>query len=513
MVSDEIVSNSNRLGFFTTEEGELATTSNQTLDNSSLRKSANFNINFYKRLQKKGRNFSFGFNTDVSELTRNNNQNTLINRNLNKTNPSLKEFFTLRDETFNKGIYNFNFKYTEPLGGNHCFKLFSFLRNENEKETIYQFRKDITDNNNVDLLAFDYKHLENSYQTRLAHAFNTSKLNTFAGIEFQDLNRDFGIVDEESIKRSQFFINPISFIQYKPKNGTKYRLTYRRLIRNPTSSESSTVINDLNPFFIRTGNPNLKPEKRYDYLFTGNIFDYKSSLNFSSKIQYQYTQDAIVQNIEIDDNFIKTRTFQNSGVRERLSTLITFGKKIKGLGLRYNIKNTNLYNTSNSIINLQLNDVVSRDYMVGLSFENSNKSVVDMKFGANYSINNTSFSLEKSLDRIYQKQEYFSMFDYDLSEKLNMNTQLDYIIFSDNQFTSNLELPIWNAAFSYSFSQRQNNTVKLVLIDLLNRNLDVYRRSTTNFFEETTSESLGRYIILSYTYRLGGSTKNNKEES
>ena len=53
-------------------------------------------------------------------------------------------------------------------------------------------------------------------------------------------------------------------------------------------------------------------------------------------------------------------------------------------------------------------------------------------------------------------------------------------------------------AISYH-SRNSHNIFKLVLIDLIDKNVGFERRSTTNNFEETTSESLGRYIILSLT--------------
>ncbi|TYA71755.1 outer membrane beta-barrel protein [Seonamhaeicola marinus] len=309
------------------------------------------------------------------------------------------------------------------------------------------------------------------------------------------------------------FLNPISNIQYKPKKGHKYRLSYKKTIRNPRWQESSTVINDLNPFYIRQGNPDLKPEKMNEILLTANLFNFKSSTTFSGRVLYRHSNGAIVQSIVIDDDFVRTRSFQNSGSREQLSTNLSFSKKLKGLGIRYTLKNRNSYRTSNSIINLQLNDVTSKDFFASVLVENSNKNIVDFKIGADYSINKTSFSLEEDLNRTYKKQTYFTMLDYDVNKKLNFNTQFDYILFSDNQFESNITLPIWSAAFSYNFSKNKNHIGKLLLIDLLNKNVDIYRRSTTNYFEETTSESLGRYIILSYTYRLNKAKKKKRKKA
>ena len=140
--------------------------------------------------------------------------------------------------------------------------------------------------------------------------------------------------------------------------------------------------------------------------------------------------------------------------------------------------------------------------------QNTNKRKVDLKAGVTYRRNNTRFSLEKDLDRKFTTQKYFGMVDFDISKKLNFNTQLDYIVYTDNNFSIKQEIPIWNAAISYSLSK--NNNIKLVLIDLLNKNIDVFRRSTLNYFEETNLQSLGRYIVLSYTYKLNSGNKRKK---
>ncbi|WP_179338495.1 outer membrane beta-barrel protein [Winogradskyella ludwigii] len=504
--SDEVIQNSVRDGFYYTEDGDLVTSNSQNYSNNNTKKSLYFNINFYQKLAKAGRSFSVGFNTNISEQAKDNEQTTFVTRNIDSDNPTNTEIFALRDETFNNGLYNFNFKYTEPLGNNHYFKFQSFLKVLNQNEDIYQLKTTITNDNAEELFTYKYNNREGSYQNRLAYNYSTKKLNIFAGVELQELDRSFGVITEDPFNSNQFYLNPFSTLQYKPKNGVKYRLVYNRKIRSPRTAESSTVINDLNPFFIRKGNPNLKTEKTDDFSLIANIYNYKSSLNFTSRIKYQFSRDAIIQNIAIDDDFVKTRSYINSGERKRFSAFFNFSKKIKGLGIRYAIKNSSFYNSSTSLINLQLNDVVSKDILMGLSIENANKNVIDLKLGTNYSVNNTSFSIEKDLNRRYKKQHYYAAVDYDFTEKLNFNTQFDYFAFSDNQFDSNLQLPIWNMAISYNIGN-SHNSLKLVLIDLLDRNVDFERRSTTNYFEETTSESLGRYIILSYTYRLGSRQK------
>ena len=489
----------------------MATTNDQNFNNDFKRNYGNLKVDFYQRLHKEGRSFKVGLNTRLTSLTRNNEQNTLNIRNIGLDNQSTRDISALRDEIFNTSIIDFNFKFTEPIAKNHYLKLDSYITNKTVKENISQTKSTETTYVTEDMLTYKYTSTEVSTQTRLGYSYNNKKINFYTAMSFQDLNRSYGVISEDLIRKNQYYFNPMAFVQYKPKKGYKYKLNYSKSVRAPNSSQSSTVINDLNPNFLRVGNPDLQPEKLHKLAVLAVINNYKTGVSFWSKFQYEYATNAIIQNISIDDDFIRTRSYENDGKRKRLNANLRFSKKIKTLGLRYSLKNNTIYSTSNSLINQELNEVTSRDYRFSGLLENSQKNKIDAKIGAEYSINNTSFSIEQDLNREYTKQQYFISADYNFTSQLNVNSQFDYIIFSDDAFTSNQKLPLWNAAISYSFSEKKNSIVKLVLIDLLNKDVDIYRKSTTNYFEETTSQSLGRYIILSYTYKLNGSGSRKKK--
>ena len=510
ITSDKTFTDTSRDETYINELGELATTNDQKFNNDFKRNYGDLKVDYYQRLAKDGRSFKVGLNTKLTELKRDNKQNTFNTRNIGTDNESIRDISALRDEIFNTSIIDFNFKFTEPLAKNHYLKLDSYITNRTVKEDISQTRRTETTTIVEDTLAFKYTTTEVSAQTRLGYSYNNKKFNFYSALSMQDLNRSYGVVTEDLIRKNQYYFNPLVFAQYKPKRGYKYRINYSKSVRAPNPSQSSTVVNDLNPNFLKVGNPDLEPEKLHKLTLLAVINNYKSGVSFWSKFQYQYATNAIIQNISIDDDFIRTRGYENEGNRKRLNVNLRFSKKIKTLGLRYSLKNNTTYSTSNSLINQELNEVTSRDYRFSGLLENTRKNKMDLKVGAEFSINNTSFSIEQDLNREYTKQQYFASADYNFANQLNVNTQFDYIVFSDDAFTSNQKLPLWNAAISYSFSEKKNSILKLVLIDLLNENVDIYRRSTTNYFEETTSQSLGRYIILSYTYKLNGSGTRKK---
>ena len=151
---------------------------------------------------------------------------------------------------------------------------------------------------------------------------------------------------------------------------------------------------------------------------------------------------------------------------------------------------------------------------LNLKFENHDKRTFDLKFGAELILNNTNFSIEKDLNRKFSTQHYYTLFDYDINKKISLNTQFDYYKYTDSNFSPDTILPLWNSAVSYSFTAKKNNVIKLLLIDMLNRNIDIQRRSSVNFFQETVTESLGFYAVLSYTHRINSSkSKGSKKKN
>lgn len=504
--SDARNSNLTREGLFFNTDDELITKNNNKSINENNRKYGNINLNYYRRLQKKGRSFNTGFSFVVNNYDRSNNQNTFITRNFNKTNASTTNFEILRDEKLSATSLNVRIKYTEPLFGNHYFNIEASSQLISGKENTNQSRETTKTTTVEDFIAYNYEYNERSFKTKFSHSYSKSALNISSGVEFQTLNRNFGEVNSEQFNKEELYVNPYFFFQYKPKRGRKYRFTYKKVIRAPRANQTNPFFNDLNPFSIRKGNPGLKTEKSNSFLFLANVNDFKSSVSFNARLQYLYSNDAIIRNVTLDDNFIRTSSYQNNGSRKRFNGQFNFGKKLKKLGLRINFKNKYSYNAVNSVINFDVNKTVSQDFLSSFILQNNSKRKVDLKGGITYRVNNTSFSISDNLDRKFTSQKYFGMIDFDITRRLNFNTQFDYILYTDNNFSIRQEIPIWNAAMSYAFSKK-NNILKIVFIDLLNRNVDVFRRSTLNYFEETNLQSLGRYIVLSYTFRIDGGKK------
>ena len=69
---------------------------------------------------------------------------------------------------------------------------------------------------------------------------------------------------------------------------------------------------------------------------------------------------------------------------------------------------------------------------------------------------------------------------------------------------------VWNATFSMPLFKRQA-TLSLKAYDILDQAKNVRVASTDNYYTETTNNTLGRYIMLSFTWRFGNFGEAGKQ--
>jgi hypothetical protein len=70
---------------------------------------------------------------------------------------------------------------------------------------------------------------------------------------------------------------------------------------------------------------------------------------------------------------------------------------------------------------------------------------------------------------------------------------------------------MWNAQVSYTFGKKNEWSMRLRAIDLLNNNVNVVRNVNSQYYEDIRYNSLGRYVLLGITYNINA--KMAKEEN
>ena len=268
----------------------------------------------------------------------------------------------------------------------------------------------------------------------------------------------------------------------------------------PSANQVTPIVNDFNPLYISVGNSNLTPEESDNFNIMFYSHEFKKATSFFSFLGYTKTTNTIISSRSIDENYVTKTTFENYGTKESFRGHLNLSKKISTIGLRYNLRLGGDINDYTTIIDNGYNETNSKSWNFGLSLSNENKNKVDLTIGANYDFNKTTYSLQDK-DRDYLKQNYYTKFDWDLTNSLTFNTQFDFSLYTDNNFDSQ-SVPIWNLGFDYAFLKGKRGNLKLQVFDILDKDLGIVRNSSDSYFEETIQKNLGTYAMLSFTYSL-----------
>ena len=399
---------------------------------------------------------------------------------------------------------DFEVQYTEPINDKNFIEFGAGLTVANNDE--YTDQSQILNgatNSGSTFIADLFEDKKTTYGS-VDYRYNNQKTSLTIGTEYQEQQQDFGLLNVSEFNKKYTSLNPSFRFRYRPKKGSWVFFRYRKSLNLPSLSRLSPVVNNFNPLFIRTGNQALTPETQHSLFGMYGNYNFVTGFSFFAHLSYNNTGDAIV-NTETTDiaTRVRTSSFINLGNRDSFSGDLSFGNRLKKLGIRYNLGLN--YATSNyqSRINNVDNKTNSKNTRIRVLIENNKKDFLDLAVGANFNKNITSFS-GTTEDRDFFQQSYYVKSDWNVTKSFNFSTQFKYDIYTDNNFDTDQAVPIWNASISYAFLQSKAMNIKLTALDMLNKNVGFARSGSDNYFQETTRDVLGTYYMLSLTYTLNG---------
>ena len=487
---------------------ENITTSNS--DNKSS--SASLSLDYNKRFNEKSkRSIEIELDVDFSK------SDSKSGNNATKTftDPLKTDEVTTSAQSQNNkdNEIDFEIQYTEPINDKNFIEVGAGVTVANKDEFTDQSQTlNGTNNSGSTFMADLFEDRKTTYGS-IDYRFNNQKTSLTLGTQFQEQTQDFGLVNVSEFNKKYSSVNPSFRFRYRPKKGSWVFFRYRKTLDLPSLNRVSPVVNNFNPLFIRTGNQSLTPEKRHSFFGMFGNYNFVTGFSFFAHLSYNSTNNAIVnkENTDIATR-VRTSTYINLGNRDNFSGDLSFGNRLKKLGIRYNLGLN--YSTSNyqSVINDVSNKTNSKNTRIRVFLENNKKDNLDLAVGANFNKNITSFS-GASEDRDFFQQSYFVKSDWNITKSFNITSQFKYDIYTDSNFGTDQAVPIWNASVSYAFLKSKAMNIKLTALDMLNKNIGFARSSSDNYFQETTRDVLGTYYMLSLTYTLNGNKgpkSNNK---
>ncbi|AWV98912.1 outer membrane beta-barrel family protein [Arcticibacterium luteifluviistationis] len=467
---------------------------------------------FRHKFKKKGRNFSWSGGYDYS-----NNDSEDLQKSINEfysstdANDVIKSINQINATQNKADQLKSSVLWIEPFAKKFAWETFyNFNRSGSEVDrNVTDKFPDKPNETNLNLTRlYDNEILYNRVGTSVRYShkginFTTGLARVFYNIDGKLIgppNIGDGIVDKDYQAWT-----PYSALSLRLRNNKSFRFNYTMGLNAPSSNDLQPIVDNSNPLYIREGNPDLLPEVTHQVSGNFNMYNPVNFVNLYLRAEYNYNVNQIIYNQNIDpETFITSTKPVNVTGGSSTNTYMYFGfplKKTKAtMGLNANVR----FSTYLANINDVLNETKSDNYGIGA---NLNLTPIDWFtfYGyANWSIGNTSYSINNQQDLKIVSNYYNGEMNIKLPKDFFWSSNLNYRIYSNERLGFDQKVPIFNMSVYKLLGEKKKAEIRLSAYDIFKKNLGISQYASQNFISTREVQTLSRYFMLSFTYNMRG---------
>ena len=492
--------------------------------------SGNGRLMWRQKLGKQGRTLSVNARYSIS-------RNKIDGLNQSETNAyddpdaSGKQDFTstIIDQKYNTtsksdGI-NARLAYTEPLGKGFYLEAnyrINFQKNTSVKET---FDKDAAGSYTVkdQTYSSDVTNRSTNQTFGLSFKYQKSKMNFTLGANGH-LNKQYNLTESGGATRditlNRFYWAPNGRIDFNFSDYKMLRINYRGSTTQPTINQLMPVPDNSNPQRQTLGNMSLNPSFKHDLrmMYRGtNMENYGSihaelngTYNSHSIVNATWTDDAGVQ-YTVPVNYDKP-TYSASGmlmfnspIAKSKFSIMSFTRLSYNNGVSFAGDEAADIDPTDSDSYLNMDNYISNMYQNVSASENLRLTYrndiweFSLNGGTNYSQAFYEISSKNVAATWRSNIGANIILNHDI---ISFSTDARYTFYKGYASGYNDPTLVWNLEVSKQIFKNRM-TVALKAYDLLDQSKNTSRTTTDNYVLDTKNNTLGRYIMLTLTYRFG----------
>ena len=524
-------------------------------DGSNRNWTASGRLLYRQRLGKAGRTLSAQINYSFS-----NNEMTGRNQSLTRTDMDMDKVFENElvnqryDQLSTGSSLSGRIVYTEPLTTNLFLEAnyeYAWNRNHSEKRTYNSGPYDYSDD--TDHLVYNPE--GESYDPVYSNSILNRYINQKAGLSFtwqtDKLNAQLGAQvnptnthnETNGVEYDSKVVNwsPAARIRYVMGDNMHVMMFYDGRSSQPSTSQLMPVPDNSDPMNVSLGNPYLESYFSHNVRTMFRFTDMRTFTSVNAHLSGNVVQDAITNAQWYDESGAQYSIPVNGPATGSANAMVTVNSPIAKSGFSIMSMTNARYNQSVSYIatgRLQQDryydpdkaefryDLFNADYpdlnntdafisnkirtmsimeMLRLTYRND---VVELVAGGRTNVSKSWYTLESAAaDMTWNNNVSFEMnwtlpFGMNLIGDLNYNWYRGYMTAQKPEFILNAEIT------QLVFNKRA--TLALRAYDILNQAKNLVVTDASNYHQEVRNNTLGRYVLLSFTYRFGTFNNNRR---
>ena len=506
---------------------------------------------YRQRLGKAGRTLSAQLNYNFSNNEMVGFNQSLTSTDLNADGHYENEIVNQRYDQLSKGSsLTGRVVYTEPLTQNLFLEAnyeYAWNKNVSGKDTYNSGLNDILDG------ALIYNPEGESYDATYSSSILNRYINQRAGVSFtwqtDKINAQLGAqvnptnthneTNGETYDEKVVNWSPAARIRYSITDNMQLTFNYDGRSSQPSTSQLMPVPDNTDPLNVSLGNPNLTSYFNHNIRAMYRFTDMRTFTSLNASINGGMVQDAITNAQWYDKSGAQYSIPVNGPGTGNVNAMIMANAPIAKSGFSI-MTNTNArYNHSTSYIgsgaldtdkyydaaNADFNyTLFNQDYadlsktddfvtnkirtmsiseMLRLTYRTD---VLELVAGARTNVSKSWYTMESANTKAtWNNNASFSVnwtlpFGMNLISDLNYNWYYGYTTEQKPEFILNAEIT--------QLVLNNKATIALRAYDILNQAKNLMVTDASNYHQEVRNNTLGRYVVVSFTYRFG--TFNNR---
>lgn len=498
MTYNATTAESNTLSRNSTVEGALINENESKSISEGSTASLNSSLLYRHRFAKKGRTFSSNLQLSLSESDRTGYLDALYRYSNESENRNVLQ---RNEQNTDTRTYAATFSYTEPLGNRKYLEAnYSVRQNTNDVDRpVY----DINSGEEVfnDSLSNQYTSDYIYHRGALNFKLNRKKYSVTVGAGFQNtqLKGDLRIQDVQIDRSYNNFIPAVHF-NYDFSNTKHLRFDYETTVQEPTIQQLQPVVDNrdqLNPY---VGNPNLRPAYQQSWRAQFTTFDPGTFISFFLFADVDYTTNAIVDAIS-NENFVRTTKPVNVPSNTNINTNATFSFPLNAIKSRFNLTATWREQRGVNLLDDMSYDIVQQTRGGNVRYNFHYKEIFNLDLAALFTEQNTEYSFDQP-DQKFINTTYSAETNVTFLKNYQFTSAFEYLVYQNRSTDFDQAIPLLNFSISRFFLKNNAGELRLSANNVFDQAVGISQTSSINYVERTTTNSLGRYFMVTFVYAL-----------
>jgi hypothetical protein len=415
-----------------------------------------------------------------------------------------QEFNQLRSQRSPSLSSNTSLSYAEPLTKDLTLRFNNRHEYLKDKQDISIFSKNFA-TAKYELMNYaqssGFEREQNRFSSYLGLTYKIKQVTMSAGLSglWQHIDNRYRNITNP-IRFDLFNLLPSASFQWKQLSAN-----YSMNVSAPSINYLMPVPDSTNPFYIRYGNPYLKPARQHQFYVSNYNFFQGSGSSFNIWGNGNITDDDVIAGRTVKSNGVQVERPVNGNGTVSFYTGMSYGQEFKNKQkfiFSYRVSTNLNYNQRKLLVNENLSTARTLGFGPAFNIGLNWNDIVEFRPMYSFNVNRTRYTdpYFKNIEVLthYVESELIVRWP----KKLVWETNVAYR--NTTQVAPGLPKTnvLWNAAVTLLMLKGDVGLLKLSVFDILDRNNTFYRYTTQNQITDNQTNTLNRFAALSFTYNI-----------